>query len=112
VGVYLYGLALLLSVLTRYFGPQKGWIQRTQRYPQYPDEALKPFFEQVSAGYCFKQATERAGLDWDTLHNTLLSDDESIAHSLDLCMVAGALIRRGDLPVPDRWDKLYEEYRQ
>ena len=38
----------------------------------------------------------------------LYSDDETFAHALDLSMVAGALIRAGDLPVPDRWDGLYK----
>ena len=85
-----------------------GWVKRTQRYPQYTDAELAKFFAEVSMGYCFEQAAERAGMDWQTMHNTLYGDDETMAHALDLSMVAGALIRRGDLPVPDRWDGLYK----
>lgn len=83
-------------------------IPRTQRYPQYTDAELVPFFLEVSAGYCFMQATERAGMDWQTVHNTIYGDDETMAHALDLSMVAGALIRSCELPVPDRWDGLYK----
>ena len=95
----------------RWFGGTTQKIKRTQRWPLYSDDELKPFFKEVSAGYCFEQATERAGMDWQTMHNTLYSDDETIGYAIDLSMVAGALIRRGDLPVPDRWDGLYDEYR-
>ena len=54
------------------------------------------------------QATERAGMDWQTVHSTIYGDDETMAHALDLSMVAGAKIRAGQLPVPDRWDGLYK----
>ena len=50
-------------------------------------------------------------MDGQTMLNTLYSDDETIGYAIDLSMVAGALIRRGDLPVPARWDGLYDEYR-
>ena len=46
-------------------------------------------------------------MDWYTVHNTIYGDDETMAHALDLSMVAGALIRAGQLPIPDRRDKLY-----
>ncbi len=39
--------------------------------------------------------------------NTIYSDDETYEHLLNLSMVAGALIRNGELPIPDRWDRLY-----
>ena len=93
--------------MNRYFG-RAGGVVRTQFYPQYSDDELKPFFKEVSAGYCFKQATERAGMDWQTMHNTLYGDDDTIGYALDLSMVAGANIRAGKLPVPDRHDKLYQ----
>lgn len=96
-----------MSDVERLCGPA-GWVKRTQRYPQYTDAELAPFFEQVSAGYCFEQATKRAGLDWQRVENCLYSDDETMAYALDLSMVAGALIRAGKLPVPDRWDGLYK----
>lgn len=96
--------------MNRYCGVSSK-IRRTQRHPQYSDEELKPFFAEVSKGYCFEQATKQARLDWQTMRNTLYGDDETMAYSLDLAMVAGALIRRGDLPIPDRWDRLYEKVR-
>ncbi len=47
-------------------------------------------------------------MDWYTVHNTIYGDDETMAHALDLSMVAGAKIRAGELPVPDRLDWLYK----
>jgi len=85
-------------------------IQRTQRYPQYSDEELAPWFAEIAAGYCFEQAAERCKLVWEWVQNTFYSDDEVYAHGLELSMVAGALIRAGKLPVPDRHDKLYGEF--
>jgi hypothetical protein len=86
-------------------------VKRTQRYPQYTDEELWPFFTEVYKGYPFQEATERLGLDWKTMNNTLYSDDEVMYHAMDLAMAAGALIRQGELEVPDRADGLYDEYR-
>lgn len=102
---------------TRYFRAvnrfhgSSGYVKRTQRYPQYTDTELEPFFDQVSAGYCTTQATEKAGMDYDTIMNTLYSDDETMEHMLLLSMAAGALIRSGEKEAPaDRWDGLYDEY--
>jgi hypothetical protein len=91
---------------------RRGDVKRTLREPRYTDEQLKPFFDEVFMGYPFQEATERLGMDWKTMHNTLYSDDDIMGYALDLSIAAGALIRRGDKPVPDRKDKLYEEYRQ
>lgn len=95
----------------RFYGRGGGFVKRTQRHPQYLDDDLRPFFAEVSAGYCFKQAAQRACMDWKTLNNTLDSDDESLVHALNLSMVAGAKIRAGLMNVPDRHDGLYDEYR-
>ena len=87
--------------------PARFPIPRTQRYPQYGDEELAPWFAEIAAGYCFEQASERCKLVWEWVQNSFYSDDEVYAHGLELSMVAGALIRAGKLPVPDRHDKLY-----
>ena len=103
-------ITFALMAHNRFFAESKR-VERTQRQPQYTDEELKPFFEEVSKGYCFKQATEKAGLDWEVMHNTLYSDDETIGYALDLSMVAGALIRTGkQKPPTDRHDGLYEKF--
>lgn len=93
------------------WGKSSRRVERTQRYPQYTDEELKPFFTQVSKGFCFEQATEKAGMDWTTMRNTLYGDDETIGYALDLSMVAGARIRDGEMAVPDRYDGLYDEFK-
>lgn len=77
----------------------------------YSDEELKPWFEQVSKGYCFKQACKIIGYSWPTLEGQLNSDREVCGYALDLAMVAGALIRKGELPVPARYDGLYDKYK-
>ncbi len=82
-------------------------IPRTQRRPQYSDEELAPWFAEIAKGYSFEQAAERCKLVWDWVRNTFYSDDEVMAYALDLCLQAGALIRAGKLPVPDRHDGLY-----
>lgn len=92
--------------------PLTGWVKRTQRYPQYSDEDLTDFFEELSKGYCYRQAASRAGLNEKTLMNTIYSDDELADWCLSLCMVAGAAIRAGDQPVPARWDGLYRKYEK
>ncbi len=91
------------------FGSVKFPIPRLQRHPQYTDEELAPWFAEIAAGYCFEQAAERCKLVWEWVQNSFYSDDEVYAHGLELSMVAGALIRDGKLPVPDRHDKLYGE---
>jgi len=50
-------------------------------------------------------------MDGQTMLNTLYSDDETIGYAIDLSMVAGARIRKGELAVPARWDGLYDKYR-
>ena len=50
-------------------------------------------------------------MDWQTMLNTLYSDDETLGYAIDLSMVAGARIRKGELAVPARWDGLYDKYR-
>lgn len=88
--------------------PPRGRVQRVQRYPQYSDDELKPWFAEVAKGYCFWQAAERCGYDRQTILNTIYSDDEVFDHGLSLSMWAGAKIRAGELPVPDRHDGLYK----
>jgi hypothetical protein len=85
-------------------------IERVQRYPQYSDEEMKPYFIELSAGYCCKQSAERCGYAWGTVENTLYSDDDLYGHVLDLSMIAGSKIRTGLQPAPDRWDGLYKDY--
>jgi hypothetical protein len=92
---------------TNSLGPIFKPIARTQRHPQYSDTELKPFFDEVGRGYCFNQSADRSGLDRKTLWNTLYSDDETLGYALDLSMHAGALIKAGALPIPDRHDGLY-----
>jgi len=87
--------------------PPVGRIQRTQRYPQYTDEELAPWFNEVAKGYAFEQAASRAMMVWQAVENTIYGDDDVFAHALNLSMVAGAKMRAGELPAPDRWDGLY-----
>jgi hypothetical protein len=86
-------------------------IKRVQRYPQYSDQEMEPYFIEMSAGYCCKQAAKRCGYPWEWVENTLYSDDDTLGHVLDLSMVAGEKIRNGAQDAPDRWDGLYDEYR-
>lgn len=74
----------------------------------YTDEELKPYFAEVAKGYPVKQAAYNAGLDFSS---KTFDDYEVRCHSLDLSCAAGALIKLGRLPVPDRWDGLFDEYR-
>jgi len=90
--------------------PARFPVKRTQRYPQYSDPELMPWFAEVAAGYDFEQAAERCKLVWEWVRNTFYSDDEVMAHGLELSMVAGALIRAGKLPIPDRHDGLYSSH--
>jgi hypothetical protein len=87
--------------------PARFPIKRTQRYPQYSDHELAPWFAEIAKGFCFEQAAERCKLVWPWVQNTFYSDDEVMAHGLELSMVAGALIRAGKLPIPARHDGLY-----
>jgi hypothetical protein len=83
-------------------------IKRTQRYPQYSDHELIPFFSEIKKGYCYKQAADKCLYPREWVLNTLHSDDEAMEHMLDLSMQAGALIRAGEQePPPDRYDNLY-----
>jgi len=66
-----------------------------------------PWFAEIAKGYSFEQAAERCNLVWEWVQNTVYSDDDVYANGLELSMVAGALIRAGQLPIPDRRDKLY-----
>lgn len=77
----------------------------------YTDLELEPWFAEVEAGFPFNEAAQRANLDWLKLQDTIYQDDEVMDHALKLSMVAGALIRTGQQPVPDRQDKLYEEFK-
>ena len=79
-----------------------------QRYPQYADEALVPWFNEVAKGYAFEQAASRAMMVWQAVENSIFGDDDIYAHALNLSMIAGAKIRAGELQVPDRWDGLYK----
>jgi hypothetical protein len=84
-------------------------IQRLQRHPQYSDEELKPWFAEVAKGYPFDQAAERCGYVVEWIMNNVYSDDEVFDHALTLSINAGARIRAGELPIPDRHDGLYKE---
>lgn len=90
-----------------YFGAQCQKVQRTQRYPQYSDHEMSPFFAEVAKGYCWKQASERAKMVPKWVNNTLYSDDDRMELLLDLAIAAGEKIRSGLVPVPDRYDGLY-----
>ena len=97
--------------MNRYFGRTKGKIQRTQRFPQYSDHELIPFFAEISKGYPVDQAAKRCLYPPKWIVNTLYSDDDTYAYVIDLSMVAGALIRSGKMEPPrDRWDGLYNAY--
>lgn len=87
-------------------------IKRTQRYPQYSDHELIPFFEYISQGYCYKQAADKCLYPPEWIMNTLYSDDDTYGYMLDLSMAAGARIRAGaQKPPPDRHDRLYDAWR-
>ena len=91
-------------------GLSREKIERTQRHPQYSDDELKPFFAEISAGYCTKQAAARCLYSHDRVMNTLYSDDETYGHVLDLSIAAGGEIRAGAKVVPNRWDGLYDKF--
>jgi len=95
-----------------FLSPAQFPIARTQRWPQYSDDELVAWFDEVAKGYPFDQAADRVGYVWAWVLNTVYSDDEVYAHALNLSINAGALIRAGKLPIPDRHDKLYGEYRK
>ena len=96
----------------RWSGTTKDWpVKRTQRYPQYSDHELTPFFEEISKGYCYKQSSDNCLYPSDCILNILYSDDETFGYMLDLSMVAGARIRSGEQAPPvDRYDGLYDEF--
>jgi hypothetical protein len=106
-----YFYAGLLCPPPEMLGPCQTAVKRTQVFPKYRKQELNFFMLEVQAGYCFKQSAHRAGLEWVWVRNSLYSDDYKMDYALELSMMAGALIRRGDLPVPDRWDGLYDEYK-
>lgn len=92
----------------RFFRPSTRKIERTQRFPIYSDEEMIPIFEQISKGYCYKQASAICLYPAEWVLNTMYSDDDIGGYLLDLSMVAGSLIRSGLLAPPlDRWDGLY-----
>lgn len=91
------------------FEAPAGRIERLQRQPQYSDEELAPWFAEVAKGYPFDQAAERCGYVVEWIMNTVYSDDEVCDHALGLSIEAGAKIRAGELPIPDRHDGLYAE---
>jgi hypothetical protein len=99
-----------IHIQNKYCGT-RGKIERTQRFPQYSDDELQRWFDEVAKGYCWKQASDRCLLVRDWVENSWLSDDDVSGYMLDLSMVAGAKIKAGELPVPDRHDGLYDEYR-
>jgi len=87
----------------------KGNIKRTQRYPQYSDHEMMPFFAEIAKGYCYKQSADHCLYPREWVMNTLYSDDDVFGHMLDLSMVAGARIRAGEQEPPyDRYDGLYD----
>ena len=67
------------------------------------------FFGYISDGYAINQAADLCLYPRKWVWNTLYSDDDTLAHVLDLSMQAGALIRMGVIPVPDRYDRLYHD---
>ena len=88
-----------------------GRIQRTQRYPQYSDHELEPWFGYVAQGYCFNQAADKCLYPRKWIWNTIYSDDDVAHYALDLSMAAGARIRaREQKPPADRYDGLWDEY--
>jgi len=91
------------------FDAPAGRIQRLQKYPRYSDDELKPWFDEVAKGHPFDQAAERCGYVVEWIMNTVYSDDEVFDHGLTLSMMAGAKIRAGELPIPDRHDGLYRK---
>lgn len=87
-------------------------FRRTQRHPQYSPHEMQPFFAEVAKGYCWKQSADRAKMVRDWVNNTLYSDDDLLDHLLDLAIVAGAEIRTGQLAAPDRYDGLYDKFKE
>lgn len=88
-------------------------VKRLLRFPRYSDEEMMPFFDEIAKGYCYKQAADRCLYPREWVLNTIYSDDEVFDHMLSLSMQAGARIRAGLQPAPpDRYDGLYESYRQ
>ena len=92
----------------RYCRPS-GKIERTQRFPIYSDEELKPWFAEIAAGYCYKQAADRCLYVREWILNTMYSDDDVSGYMLDLSMQAGARIRAGEQEPPNRYDGLYNQ---
>ena len=85
-------------------------VPRLQRYPQYTDDELVPWFNEVAKGYAFEQAASRAMMVWQAVENTIYGDDDVFAHALRLSMLAGAKIRSGEQAAPRRADGLYDEF--
>jgi len=93
-------------------GITRNWpVKRIQRYPQYSDDEMIPFFEEISKGYCYKQAADHCLYPREWVMNTLYSDDDTYGYMLDLSIIAGARIREGlQQPPLDRYDRLYNKY--
>lgn len=87
-------------------------IKRKQRGEIYTDEELVPYFAEMAKGYCCGQTDDRCGYSRQKVMDTIYSDDEVFEHVIDLSMVAGAKIRKGELEVPDRYDGLYDKYKK
>lgn len=86
-------------------------VKRTRRREiLYTDYELIPWFVMVARGYPFEEACYRVGLDWFKLRDTFYSDDDVMHHALDLSIYAGARIREGTMPVPNREDGLYDSF--
>ena len=77
----------------------------------YTDAELMPWFDKVKEGFPFEEACNLLGYEWKRMDRTIYSDNDVMDWALHLSMEAGYKIRRGLLPVPNRADGLYEEYR-
>jgi len=53
----------------------------------YPDDELKPYWDQISLGYTYKEATTNIDWDRDRIESNM-NDLEFRCHLLDLAMVA------------------------
>jgi len=68
------------------------------------------FLREIAKGFTYLQATENLGLDRVDVE-TELDDSDFRCEVVDVAIVAGANIRAGKLPVPDRYDGLYDKFR-
>jgi hypothetical protein len=77
---------------------------------RYTDKELIPFFELVAKGYCYKQSCDLIGYSRDRMVHTM--NDEDVRYHI-LCLSSGARLKieEGKIPVPARYDGLYDEYK-